>query len=443
MDISEFFMNERIGHASYDNVRKICQIASGLKLSQTKIIWTMLQDNISKDFKVASLASRVAEKTEYLHGSVSLENAIVNMARDYAGANNIPLITRSGIFGDVTNNSAGASRYIFTALEKHTPYIFRKEDNLVLEEQIFEGTKIEPKFLYPIIPLWAINGAKGISSGFAQNILPRNPKDIIEYLECKLSGKSTKKLELLPWFNGFRGEVVRDTEKPNAYIIKGICEKLNATTVKITELPIGYELNSYKKKLDKLEDEGKIVGYNDFTDNGIFCFEVKFTRTGLANIKDLNDFLKLNVRVTENLVFISTEYRAEEYNNIETALGRYIDIRIAKYNERKIAMLKEIKKDLNFNKNKLKFVKYIIEDKIIINKKSKQDIKSQLEEFKFNEVDGSYNYLLNMPIYSLGHEKLKELVGKINELTNKYKKLDSSKPEDIWLDDLSELKNKI
>lgn len=56
------------------------------------------------------------------------------------------------------------------------------------------------------------------------------------------------------------------------------------------------------------------------------------------------------------------------------------------------------------------FIKAVIDGKIVINKKKKDEIVAQLEKFdKIIKVDGSYNYLLSMQLYSLTHEKLEEL----------------------------------
>lgn len=445
MDISTFFKTERISHASYDNVRKICSLNSGLKLSSNKIIYLMLKENITKEFKVSRLASRVSEKTEYLHGEASLEQVIVQLARKFAGANNVPLLRAEGTFGDVVDNTAAASRYIFTALQPYTPYLFRKEDTDILELQEFEGTTIEPKFMYPIVPIWALNGSKGISSGFAQLILGRNPKEIVKYIKAKLNGESTKSIDLTPYFDGFTGTVKQDTSDDkgsNAWIITGKCEDVNLTTIRVTELPIGYNLVSYKAKLDKLEDEGKIASYKDLTDNGKFNFEIKFKKQAKPCLSKAISLLKLTTKISENYTVIDGGYRVQEFDKFADMLDAFIDIRLEKYEERRKSYLQSLKNDCTYQSNKLYFVKSVIEGTIIVNKKTKAEIIEQLDASKLQKHDGSYNYLLSMPIYSMSKEKLVELLDMIKKIKAEIERLEKATPNMLWLSDLDDLTNK-
>ena len=82
----------------------------------------------------------------------------------------------------------------------------------------------------------------------------------------------------------------------------------------------------------------------------------------------------------------------------------------------------------------------MIDNSILVSKKSKDQIVKQLQEIKdIVLVNDSYDYLLKMPIYSLTTEKIKEL----NELYKKteisLKELSNSTIEDIWIKDLEEL----
>ena len=59
-------------------------------------------------------------------------------------------------------------------------------------------------------------------------------------------------------------------------MIKGTIQKIAKNKVLITEVPIGYDLKSYLKVLDSLEDDKKIVSYKDLSDDDVFKFEVTF-----------------------------------------------------------------------------------------------------------------------------------------------------------------------
>ena len=118
-----------------------------------------------------------------------------------------------GNFGSRFTQSSAAPRYIFSAGEEIFFKLFNLYDNNILKNQTFEGSKIEPVFYVPSLPLLLINGSEGLSTGFAQKILPRNPENIIKLLEYKLTGKKISKEEidklLVPYYKGFRGTITK------------------------------------------------------------------------------------------------------------------------------------------------------------------------------------------------------------------------------------------
>ena len=56
------------------------------------------------------------------------------------------------------------------------------------------------------------------------------------------------------------------------------------------------------------------------------------------------------------------------------------------------------------------------------------------------KMDESYNYLLNMPLYSMTAEKIEELVKQIKTIELEVKSLKDTTIEEMWLKDLEELK---
>ena len=107
----------------------------GLKISQRKILFSTFKKNLVKEIKVAQLSGYVSEQSGYHHGEASLNAAIVGMAQDFVGSNNINLLTPNGQFGTRLQGGkdSASERYIFTQLNKITRYIFRKEDDPILD----------------------------------------------------------------------------------------------------------------------------------------------------------------------------------------------------------------------------------------------------------------------------------------------------------------------
>ena len=89
------------------------------------------------------------------------------------------------------------------------------------------------------------------------------------------------------------------------------------------------------------------------------------------------------------------------------------------------------------------FIKSVIEDKIKINKRSREQVEIDIVNMKLMLVNDSYNYLLNMSIVSLTKEKLVELKDEFERSKEKLKQLELITIEEIWLSELDELKKKL
>lgn len=437
--ISEFLNEELVDYASYDNLRKIASIMDGLKNSGRKVIHTTLEHNINQNLKVSSYSSRVSEHSEYLHGDIS--GVIVNLAKEYTGSNNLPLLHGKGNFGTRFSNEASATRYIFARKRDYLDEVFIKEDSKIVPEQYFEGAKIEPKFLVPTLPLLLINGSNGISSGFAQNILPRDTKEITDYLLKVLDGVNPREFPL-PSFNGFNGDIIKgDTDRQ--FIIKGKVEKVSANRVLITEVPVQYELQSYIKVLDKLEEDKLIQGYTDLSNNS-FRFEVRIPSKVLSGMSEmaLLDYLKLTRTISENYTSLTHENKIKEYENPRDILDDYIDVKLEYTQKRKEYILSEIQKKLDYSNSKYKFIEAVVNDKLILAKRKKSDIIVDIDLLDVLKESNSltrYDYLLRMPVSSMTSEELDKLKNEIEELEKEYKTLNKMEPKDIWISDIKKL----
>lgn len=447
-NISDFYKSDAIDFASYDNIRKLCSFIDGLKLSQRKLLFT-IRDKFSKDYcKTETVSNICTAYTQYLHGSANLIGVASNMAQDFVGSNNFPLLKgNSGGFGTRINPTYAAGRYTKVMLSKISDVLFSKFDDKILEEQIFEGEKIEPKYFVPIFPVIFLNGSDGLSTGFSETIFPRNPLIVIDYISSFLRGKPFKK-ELVPWFNGFKGEVIKN-EQTGIYESFGKIERINTTKYVITELPIGLEYQKFVEFLDKLIETNVIVDYDDKCDTktDTILFEIKTTRQFSKqneDIKSLVKTFKLSKTLPETLCFIDDKQSVKEFSSVEDILNEYINIRLKYYDIRKKYILGDIKMRLLILYSKFLFVKGICEETIIVNKQKKENIIKQLEKNeKIIKVDNSYDYLLRMQISSLTDEMLKEIKTQIAELKTKFTELKSTTIEDMWISELSELKREI
>ncbi len=439
MNIKEFFATDYVDHSSYDNLRKIASYTDGLKNSSRKVLHTVLKKNITKDTKVSRLKSTVSEYTEYLHGEDNLAGVIVKMARRYTGTNNLPLLKDEGNFGKRLINEASADRYIFTAGENYLSKIYMKDDYPVLIDQNFEGVNIEPRFFVPILPVLLINGSVGgISTGFSQNIYQRPLGEIIKATQDYIESGTFKAPK--PNWRGFTGQITQGADSKK-WLVYGKFERVSTTQIKITELPIGYELKNYIAILDTLEDSGVISTYVDRSGSEKFSFTLKVTRK-FSSLSDEKIFeaLKLKVKIWEQFTCIGEDNRIHQLESAEELFYAYAKVREEYYIKRKENLILTLKDNLRELASKYLFIKGVIDAKIIVNNKKKSDIITQIQPIQgIIEVDDSFDYLLRMPIYSLTKEKLDELTAKIKETQVELKAVEIKDEKTMWKDDIGAL----
>jgi DNA topoisomerase-2 len=435
MKISDFFNSDYVNYSSYDNLRKIASIVDGQKNASRKVLYTILEKNIKEKIKVSQLGSKVAEFAEYLHGN--LDGVIVNLAQDFPGTNNIPLLQKKGNFGTRFSQEASASRYIYAYGTDEFFKLFRKDDVPVLKHQTFEGEPIEPMFYVPTLPILLINGSEGVSSGFAQKILPRNPSDIKTYIKGALLGKQSKN-PLVPYYAGFKG-TIEPGDSPSQWLIKGSIKRAGVNKVEITEVPVGYDLKTYIAVLDDLEERKVIQSYRDKSEGGDFLFEVTIPSKTLQEYDDdeLMSKLKLIKKVTENYTVIDENNKIAVFDSARDILNKYIEIKKHYLAERKTHLINKTTEEIRVDYSRYLFIKLITEGKLKINKRKKDDIVADLDKIEhIIQKDGSYDYLLRLPIINMTVEELAKLENRIKESKDKLDLLINTSPTELWLKEL-------
>ena len=104
---------------------------------------------------------------------------------------------------------------------------------------------------------------------------------------------------MIPWYKGFRGNI--DQVGENKFAVQGCIEKVNTTTLRITELPVGVWTNTYMEMLTKLVEGKQIESFNNLSTDTAVCFEVKVTRKMMCNIEEevgLHKFFKLQSSIS-------------------------------------------------------------------------------------------------------------------------------------------------
>jgi len=439
-DVTDFFNNEYLEYAKYVvTSRAIPNCIDGFKPTHRKIIYVankIWKTGKEKPMKLFQLAGRVAAESYYHHGDSGLSGAMVGMAQRFK--NSLPLLSGIGQFGSLRSPEAGAPRYISAKLHENFRLIY--QDFELLKPRYEEGNEIEPEYFLPIVPTVILNGSSGIAVGFATNILNRNPLDVVNACINVLSNKKIKTLK--PWLSEFSGEWKRDLTNPNTWKIKGLHKVNNTTTVTVSEIPPNFTYDKYEKHLNNLIEKKIIKSYEDNSSEKVE-YILKFNRATLKDliIKDkLEKTLKLISQETENLTTIDENGELKIFSRVEDIVEHFVSVRLEFYKKRKAYIISKLERELLVISNKARFIKEIIEERLKVNNVPKKAIEGYLQKGKFNKVDGSFNYLLNMPIHSLTKERFKDLMnqelGKKAELV----KLKKANHTEMYISDLNELK---
>jgi DNA topoisomerase-2 len=444
----DFINKELKWFSMYDNQRSIPSLCDGLKPSTRKILYYTLKKNITKDIKVAQLSGYISAEMAYHHGEVSLQEAIIGMAQNYTGSNNINLLYPSGNFGSLfIKGDAASPRYIFTRLEEITKKIFHPDDLPILDYLEDDGDPIEPMYFLPIIPMILVNGSEGIGTGFSTNIPMYNPSDIITNIKRIIENE--KPYKLTPWFNKFNGIIEKETE--TKYIAKGKWERISDTKIIITQLPIGTYVTNYYQFLESLlpnnENKRKITikSCENYTkdENDQVKFEIEFrTKKELDEISDLEKEFKLTKNInTTNMHLFNKDLILTKYTNPNEILVEFYHIRLNFYKKRREYLIKKLQRELDIISAKTRFIKEYTDDILDINKKPKKYIMDLLEKRKYPvfEPENNYDYLITMQISSISLERIQELEKLKDKKQQELDYYKNSTIQELWLKDIEEL----
>jgi DNA topoisomerase-2 len=457
----EFIDKELIHFSKYDCDRSIPNLMDGLKISLRKILFSAFKKNLTNEIKVAQFSGYVSEHSGYHHGEASLNAAIVGMAQNFVGSNNINLFMPNGQFGTRLQGGkdSASERYIFTQLNKITRSIFPAVDDNVLDYLNDDGLSVEPIYYAPIIPMVLVNGSKGIGTGFSTDIMCYNPLQIIEYLQNKLLSIEDE-IEFVPYYEGFKGVISKISDEK--FLIKGSYEKLADDKIKVTELPVGYWTEDFKELLENLiepgvDKEGKklapiIKDYDDMSKDTNVDFTITFTKGKLAeleaskgdyNCNGLEKLLKLyTTNTTTNMHLFDAEDTLHKYEKVSDIIDAYYSVRLNLYGMRKQYMIDALERELVLLSNKAKYIQENLDGTIDLRKKKKEQVIAMLEEKGYNKIDNDdeYKYLTKMPMDSVTEENVDKLLKEKGDKESELEIIKNTTVHKMWKSELDHLK---
>jgi DNA topoisomerase-2 len=439
MTVSQFVNTDLVNFSIYSVERALPSVVDGLKTSQRKILFTVLQrgyTSLAKEIKVAQLAGDVSHLTMYLHGEASLCGAIVNLAQDYCGSNNVNLLVPNGAFGTrLGNGSDSASpRYIYTYASELTRLLLHPADDPLLTLKTEEGSPVEPVAFYPILPLLLLNGCTAIATGFSTAIPMFNPRDVFGNVLRILGGQPP--LPMTPWFRGFRGTVAPDG--PGKWKVSGIVSKSTGDAFLITEVPPGTAFNKYAEWLQG--DKSPAVLLENRSNESVPSFKVRFKQEPPA---DPLAALKLIDSVScRNMYAFDERGSVRKYETAEDILVAWIPWRLAKYEERRVHVIKTADAQASLLRNKCRFVMAVATKKLLPQDYDEAGLCALLASKGFEKVSNTYDYLLSMQTRSFTKDRAEKLSREADEASRSAETARNTPAADMWLVDLRALATK-
>lgn len=389
--------------------RAIPSVIDGFKPTQRKLVYSMINEYRGNKIKVAELGGGLA-KLNYHHGEGSAQGAAVGLASDWN--NNAPVFTGHGNFGSRLVPEAAAPRYIFASLSENFKKYFVDTE---VAPKSNDPENPEPAHYLPIIPWVLVNGISGIAVGFKTEILPRSIKDLTSAtFECIKSPEKFLKADkpIAPSFPSFKGTVTQTG--PNQWKTTGIIEYAGKYIFKISELPIGYDRESYVEFLNTLLDKDMIKDYDDVCSKDGFGFEVKVSTQQKSVIdNDPIKYFKLERSHTEILTTLGYDGKLKIFESVAQLIHYFVEYRTAKFGDKIAYDIAENEASINELELKVKFIKLVINRKVDFRTSTKQ----QLLDFVADNVskEDFAKKFINIPLYECTQDEVNKLEEKIAE----------------------------
>lgn len=458
-------MGDRFGKYSKYIIqdRALPDVRDGLKPVQRRILYAMFKEGNTHNKAYRKSAKTVGNVigNYHPHGDSSVYEAMVRMSQEWKMR--IPLIDMQGNNGSIDNDPAAAMRYTEARLSPIASELLKDIDKeTVLMALNFDDTEYEPTVVPAKYPNLLVNGATGISAGYATDIPPHNLEEVIDATVYRITHPQCSLDKLMEFMKG--------PDFPTGAIVEGkqgikhafqtgkgkvvvrsktsIVEEKNMNKIIVSEIP--YEVNKAElvRKLDEIRFNKSIDGIIEVRDES--------DRNGLSIVIDLKK--DVDVQNTLNYFYKNTDLQKNyNYNmvaikdkrpvlmGIEGIIDGYIQHQIEVITKRSLFDLHKAQERKHIVDGLIKAVSILDEVVHTIRQsKDKQDAKKNLQEkYAFSEkqseaiVTLQLYRLTNTDIVALEKERaeLNSLIETLNDILDSDKVL-----RKVIIDELKQIK---
>ena len=430
----EYIMGDSFGRYAKTIIqdRALPDVRDGLKPVQRRILYAMYKDGNTYDKPTKKSAKAVGNIMGFYHphGDSSIYDALVRMSQWWK--NNLCYVEMQGNNGSMDGDGAAAMRYTEARLTKVAGELLKDiNKDTVLMSLNYDDTLLEPTVLPAKFPNLLVNGATGISAGYATNIPPHNLGEIIDATIKRIDSPNCHLETIL--------DIVKGPDFPTGGVAEGIKGIKDAFTtgrgkvnvrckyeivgktkkqIIINEIP--YEVNKalLVKKIDEIRIEKKIDGIAEVRDetdrNGLqIAIDLK---------KDANVDLIINYLLKNTDMMVSYNYNMVAIVNHRPMVLGILPILDAYIAHQKEVITRRTKFDLRLAKERMHILEGFIKAldildeviKVIRASKNKSDaINNLVKEFDFTEKQA--DAIVTLRLYRLTNTDVEEIKTEMEE----------------------------
>ena len=436
----EQIMGDRFGRYSKSIIqeRALPDIRDGLKPVQRRILFAMNKDGntYDKGFRKSAKSVGNVMGNFHPHGDISIYEALVRLSQDWKLRE--PLIEMHGNNGSMDGDPPAAMRYTEARLSKIAGLMLQDIDKDTVEMALnFDDTEKEPTVLPARIPNLLVNGATGISAGYATEIPTHNLSEVLDaliYLIKHPTASLDKLMEFIPGPDFPTGGIIQGIDgirkayqtgrgrvvvraKTEIETLRGGRQQIN-----VTEIP--YEVNKAQlvKRINDLRLAKKVEGIaeaRDETDRSGLRIAIELKRGANAN-GILNYLLKnTDLQINYNFNMVAIDDQRPMRVGLKRILTSYLEFQKEIIRRRTQYNLTKAQQRLHIVEGLIKALSIL--DKVIKTiraSKNRKDAKENLVK-EYNFTPEQAEAIVTLQLYRLTNTDVTELEKEQEQLNSR------------------------
>lgn len=440
--------------------RALPDVRDGLKPVQRRILYGMSQMNLfsNKPYKKSARIVGDVMGKYHPHGDNSIYEALVRMSQDFKMRQ--LLVDMHGNNGSIDGDSPAAMRYTEARLTKSSEYLLQDLDKkTVLFVPNFDDEETEPVVLPAKFPNLIVNGAMGISAGYATKIPPHNLTEIINATIHLLKTPNARLETLLKYVKGPdfpTGGIVQGIDQikkaletgQGKIVLRGrvVLENISKTEDRLVILEIPYEVNKAElvRQIDQLRSDKileDILEVRDESDKEGLRIAIDLKKGSDSNIILAYLYKNTNLQINFNYNMIAIVNNRPEQVGLLKILDAYINHYKEIITNRSNYLLNKAKLRQHIVLGLIKMVSIVDQIISIIRKsENKQDSKNNIcKKFDFSEIQAEA--IVTLQLYRLSNtdivalemenSKLRSDIKNLTEILNSDTKLNQVIEEEL------------